>query len=314
MKKVKVSVIIPAYNKADLTVKAVESVMQQTYSNIEIIVVDDGSTDHTKEKLKCFSEKIRYIHKENGGACSARNLGIREASGDYIALLDCDDIYYPKKIEISVFCLESDPDYGFISTAAYKIDEDGTIISEFLGAEQPPSGWILSRLVIRNQIINSTVLVKKACFKQVGYFDEKIFIPADYDMWTRLAEKFKAGYVKEKLTGYRISDDFTIANVEQSLNEELYLVNKKTEMGHLSSNRLKNRCYFNVYYYHAKMFAANGNKSKAVDYFLKAVKHDAFNRKIFFIITAMVLSYVWPQKLQEFLRIKMIHTTNPNVE
>ena len=106
----KVSVIIPAYNKADLTVKTVQSVLSQTYVNIEIIVVDDGSTDDTKEKLLVFGDKINYIYKQNGGACSARNVGINCATGEYLALIDCDDIFYPDKISKSVECLEEKPD------------------------------------------------------------------------------------------------------------------------------------------------------------------------------------------------------------
>lgn len=89
----KVSVIIPAYNKADLTVKTVQSVLSQTYVNIEIIVVDDGSTDNTREKLSVYATKIKYFYKNNGGACSARNAGIRLANGRYIAFIDCDDLY-----------------------------------------------------------------------------------------------------------------------------------------------------------------------------------------------------------------------------
>ena len=107
----KVSVIIPAYNKADLTVKTVESVLSQTYENIEIIVVDDGSTDDTKSKIENFGDKVHYIYKQNGGACSARNVGIKQATGDFISLIDCDDIFYPEKIVQSVECLNNNSDF-----------------------------------------------------------------------------------------------------------------------------------------------------------------------------------------------------------
>jgi glycosyltransferase involved in cell wall biosynthesis len=300
----KVSVIIPAYNKADFTVRAVESVLKQTYRNIEIIVIDDGSTDNTKEKLKCFGEKVKYINKENGGACSARNFGINQSTGEYIALLDCDDIYYPDKIERSVLCLESDPDYGFISTAIYEVDENDNIVSIRKGPKQPPSGWIFSRLLMNNLIFNSTLLVKKACFDRVGYFDEKIFIPADYDMWIRLAEIFKAGYTNEKLTGIRVSDNYTFFNLEQSLKEEIYLVEKKIAKGYLPTTRLQNRCYSNVYYLHALLFGAAGKSKEAFECLLKAAKSNVFDRKIHKIIAGLVLSYIWPQKLHNVLKKK----------
>jgi glycosyltransferase involved in cell wall biosynthesis len=301
----KVSVIIPAYNKADFTIRTVESVLKQTYRNIEIIVIDDGSTDNTKEKLKCFGGKIKYIYKENGGACSARNLGIEQSSGEYIALLDCDDIYYPKKIERSVLCLESDPDYGFISTDSYFIDENDNIVSIWPGPQQPPSGWIFSRILIDNLICNSTVLVKKACFQKVGYFDEKIFICADYDMWLRLAEIFKAGYVSEKLTGYRISDNYTFSNIEQSLEEAIYLIKKKIKKGYIQSTAIQNRIYSRIYYSHAIYFGASGKSEKAAEYFLKAAKSSVFNQKMPFIIAGLALSYIWPQKLHKVLKKKI---------
>jgi glycosyltransferase involved in cell wall biosynthesis len=301
----KVSVIIPAYNKADFTIRTVESVLKQTYRNIEIIVIDDGSTDNTKEKLKCFGEKIKYIFKKNGGACSARNLGIEKASGEYIALLDCDDIYYPNKIETSVLCLESDPDYGFISTASYHIDENDNIVTIWPDTKHPPSGWIFSRILMNNIICNSTVLVKKACFQQVGNFDEKIFIPADYDMWIRLAEIYKAGYISEKLTGYRVSDNYTFYNIEQSLEEGMYLIKKNVKKGYLPSTAIQNKCYFRIYYLHALYFGASGNSEKAVEYFLKAAKSNIFNRKMPLIIAGLILSYVRPQKLQKLLKKKI---------
>ena len=184
----KVSVIIPAYNKADLTVTTVRSVLGQTYGNIEIIVVDDGSTDDTREKLQIFGDRILYIYKQNGGACSARNIGIKKATGEYIALLDCDDIYYPEKIAKSVECLEKKSDFGFVYTGAYFIDGCGDVISEHRAAGGQPSGWITTKLLQENFICNSTAVIRKECFEIVGYFDENIFIPADLDMMLRLSE------------------------------------------------------------------------------------------------------------------------------
>ena len=95
----KVSVVIPAYNKSNLTRKTILSILEQTYKNIEIILVDDGSTDDTKENIMSLNKNIKYFYKENNGACSARNFGMSIATGEYIAHIDCDDIYYRSKIE-----------------------------------------------------------------------------------------------------------------------------------------------------------------------------------------------------------------------
>src|SRR6185295_19271400 len=122
-----VTVIIPAYNAADHTVKTVQSVLDQTYSQIEIIVVDDGSTDDTRRKMESFGSRITYIFKKNGGACSARNMGLKIAKGTYIGLLDCDDKYLPRKIESGVAHLEKNPQVGLLHTNAYYIDAEDKV-------------------------------------------------------------------------------------------------------------------------------------------------------------------------------------------
>ncbi len=245
----KVSVIIPAYNKAELTVKAVISVLRQTYDNIEIIVVDDGSIDNTRAKLRVYDYfyKINYMYQENKGACNARNLGIRLASGDYIALLDCDDIYYPEKIAKSVKYLEENPDCGFVYTNAYLIDANDEWVSNYSDLGQKQNDEIVSELFFNNVICNSTSVVRKECFEKVGLFDEKIFIPADWDMSLRLSEKYRIGYIAERLTGYRISENYSKHHQKQALEENLYVMKKMFDRNNITSKFLIGRCYANVY-------------------------------------------------------------------
>src|SRR3989338_243061 len=126
-----VSIIIAAYNKAEFTCRAIDSVLNQTYPHIEIIVVDDGSTDDTRQRVSAYGDKVRYFYKENGGACSARNYGIRLAQGEYIALMDCDDMYEASKIELSVDYLRTHPEVGFVHTAAYFVDEEGWVVGKY---------------------------------------------------------------------------------------------------------------------------------------------------------------------------------------
>ncbi|KKM77146.1 hypothetical protein LCGC14_1372960 [marine sediment metagenome] len=190
----KVSVIIPAYNKADYTVKAVESVLNQTHKDIECIVVDDASLCNTHGALLRANidwGKTTLIQQGyNQGASAARNAGIRYAIGDYIALLDCDDMYQKRKIELSI---KDNPD--FIYTCAHLIDKDDNII----GLYQPKR----SNLLFRNSICNS-VVIKRKCFDKVGLFDESLFICADWDMWLRMEEHYELTYLNMPLTYYRI--------------------------------------------------------------------------------------------------------------
>lgn len=267
----KVNVVIPAYNKADLTIKAVESVLSQTYGNVEIIVVDDGSTDDTKNKLQLFGDRIHYIYKQNGGACSARNVGIKQATGEYIALIDCDDIFYPEKIAKSVECLEKKSDCGFVYTGAYFIDRDDNVISEYGISNRPASGWIASRLILNNFICNSTVVIRKECFKEVGFFDEKIFIPADWDMWLRLSEKYKAAYIDDKLTGYRLTDSYTASNMETAIKEIVYILNKVFIRNNRISSGLKKKCLSNVYFSFGLDYAVMQDFKKARETLFRSV-------------------------------------------
>lgn len=121
----KVSVIIPTYNRAHYICQAIESVLEQTFKDIEIIVVDDGSTDNTKDILKPFMEKIIYIYTENGGPAHSRNTGMKIARGEYIAFLDSDDLYYPHKTELQATILDKHPDIAMVYTEFSAFDDNG---------------------------------------------------------------------------------------------------------------------------------------------------------------------------------------------
>ena len=241
----KVSVIIPAYNKAEYTRRTVDSVLAQTYPNVEIIVVDDGSQDQTSRVMAEYGSRINYIFKANGGACSARNEGIRRGTGEYVTFLDCDDLYCVEKIQRCVDYLEKNPPFGFVYTAAYFIDEHDEIVGLY---DHPRSreGRISSRLILGDFICNSTVLVKKDVLHRAGFFDETIFTPADWDMWLRLSQIAQAGYIRDPLIKYRITDNYTFNRLEQARREERYVLEKffKTCPKKIL---LKNKAFSNFY-------------------------------------------------------------------
>ncbi len=298
----KVSVVIAAYNKADLTIRTVESVLNQTYANIEVIVVDDGSTDDTKQKLSVYADKIKYIYKENSGACSARNVGIRQASGDYIGLLDCDDIYFPEKIALSVDCLENNPEYGFVHTSMHYIDDNDVIRATFdIFPCDRVSGWIAEKLLIDNFISQSTVVARKSSLDKAGLFDESIFMPADWDLWLRLAEDFKAGYIDTPLTGYRSSHSYTMANLDAGKREELFVLNKALARKPQIYKPLKNKAISHLYSRYAKMFAIKGDMKNARKFFLKAVLINPFDFKK---VGWLGYSFIFPSKTKRRLKKK----------
>jgi len=298
----KVSVVIPAYNKAELTIKTVESVLNQTYKNIEIIVVDDGSTDDTKSRLDPYADRIKYVFKKNGGACSARNLGIKLASGEYVGLLDCDDLYTTKKIELCVDYLEKHSDCGFVHTAAYFIDENDTILRFFSHYQSRHTGWIAKRLLQRNFICNSTIVARKLCFEKAGYFDETIFTPADWDMWLRLAENYKAGYINLPLTKYRISGSYILDHIEQYKTEELMVLEKAFKRSQALSLTFKNRAISNVHRRCAISYLLISKFEQARNEFIQSIHKNKFNLTsiilyIYFTIAKRHLSFVIKNKV-----------------
>lgn len=299
----KISVIIPAYNMAELTVKAVESVLNQTYENIEIIVVDDGSTDNTRQRLISYAKDIKYVYKKNGGACSARNLGISLSTGEYIGFLDCDDTYLPKKVELCVDYLEKHPDFGFVHTAAYYVDRNDTILRTFSHRRSRRIGWIAKKLLPRNYICNSTPLVRRVCFEKTGLFDETIFIPADWDMWLRLAEKYQVGYMNTPLTLYRMSGSYILNNVEKSKQEEKLMLEKAFLRNPQIRSGFKKRLISDVYLRCAIYYLLIGRFQKAKQELGQAIAKSKTNFKAILLLGYFFIS----RKSLQFLIKKKVY-------
>jgi len=197
-----VSVIIPTYNRAHLVGRAIRSVLNQTYQDFEIIVVDDGSTDNTEEVVKGFNDdRIRYIrHDENRGGAAARNTGIKAAQGEYIAFLDSDDEWLPEKLERQVKAFEkSDSRVGVIYTGSIAVSQNGEATTDYKAPKL--RGSILRELLISNQIIGggSNVMVKRELLKKLGGFDEALPSCQDWDLWLRLASICQFDFVDAPL-------------------------------------------------------------------------------------------------------------------
>ncbi len=179
-----ISVIIPAYNQADYLAAAVHSVLDQTYRNIEVIVVDDGSTDQTAEIGQSFADpRVRYFHQENRGLSGARNTGIRNARGDYLSYLDSDDLFLPDKLSLLAKVLDATPEVGLVAGQAIPIDESEQKIGKVFDTPLPADP---TNLLLGNPLHVGSVLVRKSCQDEVGFFDETLRSYEDWDMWLRL--------------------------------------------------------------------------------------------------------------------------------
>jgi len=223
------SVVIPAYNVAAYIEAAVESALDQTFRDLEVIVVDDGCTDETPVVLAALAERrrdsrLRIVRQANGGLANARNAGIRESRGTFIGFLDSDDLWRPAKAEKHLAVMQQDPSIGITFSHSAYLTEDGRPTGTILLAGK--SSPTLHDMIRRNHVGNgSTPIVRRDCFEAVGVFHDELRSCEDYEMWCRIARsQFRAVLLPEPLTLYRLrttslSFDFGqfLANAERAM-------------------------------------------------------------------------------------------------
>lgn len=193
----RISVVIPTYNYGHYLPTAIASVREQKWPDLEIIVVDDGSTDETPRVMEELAgDDLRYLRQPNAGAAAARNLGIRESNGEWIAFLDADDFWMPDKLAIQMGELQKHPTASFSYADVRERFVDGT--ESNLECEPVRKSLIL-KLLTGNAFSTPTVIVRRQCFQEVGLFDEKLRTGEDWDMWLRLAAHFECIYVARPL-------------------------------------------------------------------------------------------------------------------
>ena len=237
-----VNVIIHTYNNERFIAETVESVLNQTYKEYEIVVVDDGSVDGTRDALIPYMQKIRYHYKENGGIASAKNAGISLSETEFVAFLDHDDLWVPDKLQLQMEHFNENPQIGLVY-AKYTSFRDGKELRT--KPEKGYSGWIFKELLSKSFIQTSTVVVKRECLDAVGPYDETFSLGDEYDMFLRIARKFQCGFVDKGLTRYRVHDtnasnnDFLFDNENLGVYKKIY--NNFTDLDGVEKKILRKR-------------------------------------------------------------------------
>jgi len=237
-----VSVIIHTYNNEKFIAETVESVLNQTYKDYAVIVVDDGSVDGTRDALIPYMQKIRYHYKENGGIASAKNAGISLSETEFVAFLDHDDLWVPDKLQLQMEHFNENPQIGLVY-AKYTSFRDGKELRT--KPEKGYSGWIFKELLAKSFIQTSTVVVKRECLDAVGPYDETFSLGDEYDMFLRIAQKFQCGFVDKGLTRYRVHDtnasnnDFLFDNENLGVYKKIY--NNFTDLDGVEKKILRKR-------------------------------------------------------------------------
>jgi glycosyltransferase involved in cell wall biosynthesis len=198
-----VSVVIPVYNQERYIKEAVESVLGQTYPQVELVVVDDGSTDRTPEILKTYGSRLRYIRQSNAGAATALNNGIAAATGELVGWLSSDDVYEPAKVQRQVELFQARPEISLTYTDFNVIDGDGRLIRTVRSPYYSDRKEFIRRLILGNFVNGSSVIAKKKALVDTGLFDPVMTYHADANMWLRLLKRHEFGHVNEVLLNYR---------------------------------------------------------------------------------------------------------------
>lgn len=234
-RKQMVSVIIPTYNRAHSIGASIQSVLNQTWQSFEIIVVDDGSTDNTRQVVEHFDDdRIRYIGMEkNGGASRARNEGIRQSKCDFIAFLDSDDEWMPQKLEKQMQeMLQAPEKVGVVYCRMRGCKKDGSFIycPELSLKKEQLEGNLLGNLVASNVIGTPAMLVRRKCLEQTGGFDEGLRCLEDWELVLRIAEKWEIGFVDEILVDIHFSEDSVSGNRKGYVETRCYMIAKYWEL------------------------------------------------------------------------------------
>ena len=279
LNKPKVSAIIPNYNYAQYVGEAIDSVLDQTYPNIEVVVVDDGSSDGSREILEGYGDRIKVILQENQGVSAARNNGVKASEGRYLAFLDADDAWLPTKIQKQVDALNNSQNPGLVHVGVAEIDADGKVIRERLdGLEGDVQKELL--LIERSVILGggSGSMITRQVFNEVSGFDEGLSTSADWDMFVRICGLHEAVFVPEVLLKYRIHLSNMHGNLAAMEHDMLRGLEKA-----FSSNASapRSRCYGNL---HKVLAASNfyaGNMTASMRHAIKSISYRPSNTAYF---------------------------------
>jgi glycosyltransferase involved in cell wall biosynthesis len=284
-----VSVIIPTFNYSEFLPSAVDSALGQTVRDLEVLVIDDGSTDATRAVIARFSDhRLTYHYQDNRGLAAARNRGIRLASGKYLAFLDADDLWLPGKLERQLPLLEVGGRLGLVYGGYEVIDARGRV--QAVRQPQAIEGDPLANLLLGNSVSGSatTSVVRAAVFSCVGLFDESLEAAEDWDMWLRIASLFSLGLVKTTVAQIRVHPANMSADpyrMDRSLQKVLDNFFRQPDLGRRYSHlerRARSRARVA-----AGVMASRRRKFRAARTLaLKALRHDLSCRDAYYLLAA----------------------------
>lgn len=272
-----VAVVIPCYNAASHLARALDSVLAQTYTDLHLCTIDDGSTDETPNILERYSDYGTPIHQQHAGQAAARNRGIRMSSSPYIAFLDADDYWLPEKLERQIAVLKQNPSVGLVCSDCATLREGMRVGSYFEKSPVPQTGKLFQRLARGCFIFTPTVLVRRKCLEELGLFNESLITSEDFNLWLRIAARWEIAVVPEVLAVREICPE----GLSLSTKPETYLKNGIAALEDVKSvcsglspdeSRSLERAIAERYYVYGSYLLASGFRNESRIQLAKALR------------------------------------------
>jgi glycosyltransferase involved in cell wall biosynthesis len=273
-----ISVIIPTYNYGRYVREAIDSALAQTHPPFEVIVVDDGSTDETPRVLAEFGQRIRVIRQENQGVAAARNTGVAAARGEYLALLDSDDVWKPRKLELQIARFEADPALGLVHCGAETFDGTGRTLTVLLHGTE---GWVAEEMLRLDRHVvqgpGSGILVPRRIVEEVGGFDDRLPPSDDWEICYRIALRYRIGFVREVLVRYRQHGKGIHLNIPKMENAMFLALEKAFASPDAAVQSMRTHTYGRLHRILAGCYFQARNPRQFVRHMVKSLRYDPRN-------------------------------------
>lgn len=301
-----VSVVIPCYNSEEWLEDTLDSVYNQTYNHLEVIVIDDGSTDNTKEIVKKYSDKIKYIYQENSGPSVARNTGINNSKGEYIAFLDADDMWEEDKLIKQIEFMKNNSSYGVVVTDLKVVNESNEYLYTHKNIWPENKKEIIEKIFMGGIGMSTpTIMARKNLLEKVGGFDEQLPAREDHFLLMNVAEISSIKHIQEPLVRRRINDSSFTQNINP---ENLFHFNKPfirksiVRYKYLADNldRVYSRLNFSI----GRAYWKNNNRRKATIYLIRSLTKSplSFKKYLNLVLILTGVKYRYYQKFNMYLK------------
>ncbi len=285
-----VSIIMPTYDRADFIGQGVNSVLAQTYTKFELLIVDDGSTDNTRDLLEpaLADSRVRYFHQENQGQSVARNLALSKAKGSFVCFLDSDNYWPADKLEQQVELFRQHPEYDVIYGDVVVIDENNREVSR--KNMKRYSGHIAKYMIRDNCVSMNTAMARRRCFDELGGMSGKRRVADDYELWLRFSARFPFLYVPEFLAYYRVMDDQISSDKTRRFDSNWQIITDfRREFPDAMSEKEFDSGFAAFHSRKARYLASQGSRSEALAEMAKALRLQPLRRASWRSLAAVLL-------------------------